>query len=389
MIKRGKLLLFIFCIVIISFGNAHAKGIYIVKRGDSFYRISKKFNVSVEELRQVNNIEDNKLKPGTKLVIPSERGQKKGRVKVNGPKEESLKAGERKDPKKIGMNAQKTSKAMVGRESTSFDTEGPRFHIVKKGDTLSSIARKYGLSVSDLKEINDIRSKKLRIGQKILLKRTGPRTYIVKKGDNIWKVAKRFNMDAEDLKELNELDSDELKPGQKLVLEARIDERDLKRYEAVISELKVSEDIKALSESDITGLGLKDRVVLFAKKMLNVPYRFGGSSFMGIDCSAYVQKVFGLLNIPLPRSAREQFAVGESIKREELNIGDLVFFRTYASFPSHVGIYLGNNLFIHASSRSKKVTIDSLDTPYYLKRFIGAKRIISDENSDEEMRADN
>jgi peptidoglycan endopeptidase LytE len=57
-------------------------------------------------------------------------------------------------------------------------------------------------------------------------------------------------------------------------------------------------------------------------------------------------------------------------------MGDLVFFKTYASFPSHVGIYLGNNLFIHASSRSRKVTIDSLETPYYFKRFIGAKRFI-------------
>ncbi|MBI5212938.1 MAG: C40 family peptidase, partial [Nitrospirae bacterium] len=52
---------------------------------------------------------------------------------------------------------------------------------------------------------------------------------------------------------------------------------------------------------------------------------------------------------------------------------------TYASFPSHVGIYLGNNLFIHASSRSKKITIDSLENPYYFKRFIGAKRLIEEE----------
>jgi peptidoglycan DL-endopeptidase LytE len=110
--------------------------------------------------------------------------------------------------------------------------------------------------------------------------------------------------------------------------------------------------------------------------MLNIPYKFGGSGFFGIDCSAYVQKVFGLLNIPLPRTAREQFGFGESILKEELSIGDLVFFRTYASFPSHVGIYLGNNLFIHASSRDRKVTIDSLETPYYSARFIGGRRLI-------------
>jgi len=71
--------------------------------------------------------------------------------------------------------------------------------------------------------------------------------------------------------------------------------------------------------------------------------------------------------------------MGESVSKEELSMGDLVFFRTYASFPSHVGIYMGNNLFIHASSKNRKVSIDSLDAPYYFKRFIGAKRVFKDE----------
>ena len=75
---------------------------------------------------------------------------------------------------------------------------------------------------------------------------------------------------------------------------------------------------------------------------------------MGIDCSAYVQKVYKLIGIELPRSARLQFKEGEIVDRDSLSIGDLVFFRTYASFPSHVGIYLGNDLFIHASSKGKK-----------------------------------
>jgi len=127
---------------------------------------------------------------------------------------------------------------------------------------------------------------------------------------------------------------------------------------------------------------MKDRIILFAKKLLNIPYRFGGSSLLGIDCSAYVQKVYGLLGIDLPRSAQEQFHLGETIDKDDLSIGDLVFFKTYASFPSHVGIYLGNDLFIHASSKNRKVTIDSLSSPYYLKRFIGATRLIAEETKD-------
>lgn len=356
--------IFIFLIVIFS-GNAHGKEFYKVKKGDSLYKIAKKFHVSVDELKEINHIDDGKLKPGMKLIIAKDKAKVKEHKREGNTKEQI-------------KTVQKT-------ESVSTDYKDSEFHIVKKGDTLASIARKYGISISEIKEINDLKTKKLKIGQKILLKRTGPRTYTVKKGDNIWKIAKKFNVDAEEIMELNELESDELKPGQKLILEAWIDEKELKKYETAISELKALEDVKVAVDSDITKLGVKDRIVLFAKKMLNIPYRFGGSSFMGIDCSAYVQKVFGFLNIPLPRSAREQFQVGETVSKEELNIGDLVFFRTYASFPSHVGIYLGNNLFIHASSKSKKVTIDSLDAPYYLKRFIGAKRIISDGDSNREI----
>jgi cell wall-associated NlpC family hydrolase len=96
-----------------------------------------------------------------------------------------------------------------------------------------------------------------------------------------------------------------------------------------------------------------------------------------------VQKVFGLLDIVLPRTAREQFRLGKRVCREDLSIGDLVFFRTYAKFPSHVGIYLGDNRFIHASSTDRKVTIDRMDAPYYFKRFIGGRRLPLDEPADD------
>ena len=179
--------------------------------------------------------------------------------------------------------------------------------------------------------------------------------------------------------EINELNSDELRPGQKILLEPWIDQEEIRPSSVMVS-AKISDDLHAMTEStDLNSLEVKDRLILFAKKMLNIPYRFGGSTFMGIDCSGYVQKVFGLLDVSLPRTAREQFHMGESVSKEELSMGDLVFFRTYASFPSHVGIYLGNNLFIHASSKNRKVSIDSLDAPYYFKRFIGAKRVFKDE----------
>ncbi|MBM4141082.1 MAG: peptidoglycan endopeptidase, partial [Nitrospira sp.] len=214
----------------------------------------------------------------------------------------------------------------------------------------------------------------------LIVKQIGPKTYTVRKGDTIYKIARKFNIDADELKDINGLDTDSLKPDQKIFLEP---EGELDELNATFSHVRTDEEIKNIAESKELGeMGLQERIILFAKKLLNIPYRFGGSSIMGIDCSAYVQKVYGLLGIDLPRSAREQFHIGETIDKDDLSIGDLVFFRTYASFPSHVGIYLGNDLFIHASSKNRKVTIDSLNSPYYLKRFIGAKRLIPEDAKD-------
>ena len=120
-----------------------------------------------------------------------------------------------------------------------------------------------------------------------------------------------------------------------------------------------------------------DEVQLFVKVatgFIGAPYRFGGSSLKGIDCSSFVQKIYRIFDITLPRNARQQSKVGISISRENLTQGDLVFFHTKRSL-GHVGIYIGNNEFVHASSKKKVVRIDSLNTPYYQKRFQRAVRI--------------
>lgn len=112
-----------------------------------------------------------------------------------------------------------------------------------------------------------------------------------------------------------------------------------------------------------------------ASQYLGTPYRFGGQSAAGIDCSSFVQKVFHAHQIELPRTAREQVNVGQDVPMSELREGDLVFFHTYASYPSHVGIYLGDGKMIHASSGKGEVTISDLNSDYYRSRFVGAKRV--------------
>ncbi|RYY57006.1 MAG: hypothetical protein EOO09_04220 [Chitinophagaceae bacterium] len=103
-------------------------------------------------------------------------------------------------------------------------------------------------------------------------------------------------------------------------------------------------------------------------------YRMGGTGKTGVDCSAFVQAVcLTTYALALPRTAREQYRTCEKISTTELKEGDLVFFNTTGGV-SHVGIYLRNNKFAHASS-SQGVTVSDLFDPYYLKRFIGAGRL--------------
>lgn len=121
----------------------------------------------------------------------------------------------------------------------------------------------------------------------------------------------------------------------------------------------------------------KEKMLMEIIKYLNVPYQYGGNSKSGIDCSAFTQNVYkNTLSVNLFRSAREQYKQGEIISDvDDLQFGDLVFFDTRSGVsPGHVGIYIGDELFAHASSK-KGVTISSLNHTYYKDRFMGSRRI--------------
>ena len=115
-----------------------------------------------------------------------------------------------------------------------------------------------------------------------------------------------------------------------------------------------------------------------ALELIGVRYRFGGQSpERGMDCSGFVRYVFEqVTGVMLPRSAREQAKVGESVDIDELKPGDLVFFNTRRHAFSHVGIYLGDNTFIHAPSRKGSVRVTSIDGHYWKARFDGARRLL-------------
>jgi len=279
-------------------------------------------------------------------------------------------------------------------------------HQVRTKESLHSIARKYRVSVEELKAANNLSSIRIAKGTTLIIPSRASAqpviencsSYTVAKGDTLPKIAKKTGKKMSELRRINNLKANKVKPGQVLALADTAATCDLtaarqtrgKRLELVNSELLNEQELSAtLSElSDIDAdtpvdlaKNLEERSTTFstlqksAYGFLGARYRFGGNSRYALDCSSFTQQVFREQKVSLPRTAREQFRVGNEVPRGDLRRGDLVFFRTYAPFASHVGIYLGNRKMIHASSAEHRVVISSMDTPYYLSRYLGARRI--------------
>jgi len=285
-------------------------------------------------------------------------------------------------------------------------------HVVRKSESLHSIARKYHVSVEELKSINnlsgthvekgarviipshpDAQAKKQKISEKL-------KNYKVSKGDTLPGIAKKTGVKVADIRRFNGIKGNRIKSGQMLALTDKSAAEDSAYSAATVNRLQlVNRDLLNEQEFSDTLAELTDinseRPVDLAKSLeensagvnkikksaysfLGARYRFGGNSRNALDCSSFTQQVFREQKVSLPRTAREQFYVGNEVMRGDLQKGDLVFFQTYARFPSHVGIYLGNRKMIHASSRDRRVVISSMDTPYYTSRFLGARRVGKD-----------
>ncbi len=119
-------------------------------------------------------------------------------------------------------------------------------------------------------------------------------------------------------------------------------------------------------------------VILKGVEYIGIPYKWGGNTLAGLDCSGFVQKVFAnSVGVFLPRTAKEMSTIGEQVQKiEDLNPGDLVFFNTRRFSFSHVGIYIGNNKFIHSPRKGKVVIVEDIDQSYWVKRFNGGRRVL-------------
>jgi peptidoglycan endopeptidase LytF len=372
-------------------------GSYKVKKGDTLGHIASKFDISVKDLKNGNDLTTNNLSIGKVLKVPA----------LTKPNE----------------TVAKSAKTVNRTSSTKYT--------VKKGDTLGTIAQRHGVSVSKIKTASSLRGDSINIGDVLLIPGTQENSstskYTVVTGDTLGEIGNKFGVSVKELKDANNLTKNDLYVGMKLVVPGnpkisntptqtaqkpaqqkstkyvvkRGDTLGLiaKRHGVTVGSLKSANNMRGnninagqtisipgpaeyrVQEKETTyssnNKNTKESIISMAKQYLGSPYKFGGYSFKtGIDCSGYVKKIFSKFNVQLPRTARDiYYNVGTRVAKSELQTGDLVFFRTYANYPSHVGIYMGNNQFIHASSGARKVAITSLDKKYYTNRYIGAKRI--------------
>ncbi|RDV83250.1 C40 family peptidase [Ammonifex thiophilus] len=244
-------------------------------------------------------------------------------------------------------------------------------YIVQPGDCLWSIAVAHGTTWQTLVKINQLTSTTIYPGQVLVLPDEGTSsaptpssaagpvtTYVVQPGDCLWNIAIKYGITVQDLMEANGLKSTVIYPGQTLTIPGNYGSRP-----AALPSRGGRTDV--------------ERLLAYAESLLGTRYRWAGENpETGFDCSGFVKHVFGRFGIYLPHRADLQSSYGTPVSRYELRPGDLLFFCTGGYGIDHVGIYLGDGRFIHASSSRGCVRYNSLYEEYWDSHFVTARRLL-------------
>jgi cell wall-associated NlpC family hydrolase len=221
---------------------------------------------------------------------------------------------------------------------------------------------------------------------KAALRPSNDHTYVVRRGDNLIKIARANQTTVAALKSANGLKGSRIEAGQTLLIPVSKIASSKKETSgnagvtASWNEASAARHISQLREQNLIGDGespsMRLQLVEAGFKMIGIRYRLrGGSEKTGFDCSGLVKNLFSKFNIELPRSSQEQYKQGEKVDRDKLEPGDLVFFSSGGSRPTHVGIYIGNDKFLHAGRKARQVIVSDLNKIWYTVRYLGARRI--------------
>lgn len=192
----------------------------------------------------------------------------------------------------------------------------------------------------------------------------GSELYVVQAGDTLYQISQDYDISADVIMAANYLSSPLIYPGQSLQIPIVSNSADPKH-----PTIDNTVSSRGSSRSSIS-------IVEIAARYQNCPYTYGGSGPTSFDCSGFTAYVFAQTGIQLPHNAAAQYKFGQPVAKNDLQPGDLVFFGYYGSASiQHVGIYTGDNNFIHASSGQGKVVTSSLADNYYQNNYKGARRL--------------
>jgi cell wall-associated NlpC family hydrolase len=245
-------------------------------------------------------------------------------------------------------------------------------YTVKHGECVWDIAKQHGVPYRSVLNANRLSEQSLvRAGQQLTIPSKGSagsthaespetvesvakRTYVVRRGDTLAEIARHFGVTVRALAGENAI------PNPNLIRAGRT--------------LRIPASGEPVAQRGKRTGGNSD-LVESALGYRGVPYRYAGMSTRGMDCSGLVARVLLNHGIRAPHNSAALCGIGEKVSTNDLKSGDLVFFNTRGSGISHVGIYMGDGKFVHASSSGGKVEVDRLDTGYYKRRLVGARRL--------------
>ena len=330
-----------------TFVASAAASSHKVESGDSLWSIARQYDTSVALLKNMNKLKSDMIFPNQLLEVDTDKNDEPDTA-----------------PSKPAPPVQ---------------TESAKKYIVKSGDTLSAIAYRHSITLGELQKWNNIKSYLIYPGQTLVVssgsssgenvskpspstppKQESSSTYSVKSGDTLSHISIRHDVSVQDIMRLNNLSNDRIYVGQVL-----------KVGKSQVSQPSTPSETTPSNEESNTAFNT-DKLISHAKAQLGIPYVWGGSTTSGFDCSGFIYYAFNKSGVKITRTSSEGY-YNRSYYVNKPAIGDIVFFEnTYKKGISHLGIYVGDNKFIHAGDNGVEIT--SLNNSYWKSKFDGFKR---------------